>query len=87
MDNGTAECPVDDFGILLGNEALPVKAGDGDVRLPLHPMVFPGAVLGAVVLYCDDRDIPGRHNWIIYHNNTVGPVNADPVQPHAAGEH
>ena len=43
--------------------------------------------MGAVILYCDDRDISGRHNRIIYHNNTVGLVNADPVQPHASGEY
>ena len=87
VDGATAERSVNDLGILLGNEALPVKAGDGNIRPPLHPVILPGAVLSAVILHGNDRNISGRHHRIVHHDDAVGFVNADPVQPRAAGEH
>lgn len=87
VDDGTAESPVNDLVILLGDEPLPVKAGDGNIHPPRHPVILPGIVLGAVILHGDDGDIPGCHHRIVHHDDAVGFVNADPAQPHAVGEH
>ena len=43
--------------------------------------------MGAVILHSDGRDIPDRHHWIVHHDDAVWLVNADPLHPHAAGEH
>ena len=87
VDDSAAERPVDDLGVLLGDEPFSVKAGDGNVHPALYPVILPGAVLGAVVFHRDDRDIPGHHHRVIHYDDTVGFVDADPVQPGAAGKH
>ena len=87
VDSAAAKCPVYHLCVSFGNEALPVKAGDGYIHPSLHPVILPGAVLRAVILHGDDRDIPGCHHRIVHHNDTVGLIDIDPVQPHTAGEH
>ena len=87
VDDRAAERPVDDLGVLLGDESFSVKAGDGNVHPALHPVILPGAVLGAVVFHRDDRDAPGHHHRVVHHDDTVGLVDVDPVQPCAAGKH
>ena len=87
VDYSAAERPVDDLGVLLGDESFSVKAGDGNVHPALHPVILPGAVLGAVVFHRDDRDAPGHHHRVIHHDDAVGLVDVDPVQPCAAGKH
>ena len=87
VDSAAAKCPVYHLCVSFGNEALPVKAGDGYIHPPLHPVILPGAVLRAVILHGDDRDIPGCHHRIVHHDDAVGLIDIDPVQPHTAGEH
>ena len=87
VDDRAAERPVDDLGVLFGDKPLSVKAGDGNVHPALHPVILAGAVLGAVVFHRDDRDAPGHHHRVVHHDNAVGLVEVDPVQPCAAGKH
>lgn len=77
---------VEPGGVLLGDEALPVKLGDGEVLHPLHPLVVAYAVRAAHVLYGDD---PGTapQGMVVHHNDPVGPVDLHALHPCAGGEH
>ena len=87
VDRAAAKCPVYHLCVSFGNEALPVKTGDGYIHPPLHPVILPGAVLGVVILHGNDRDILGCHHGIVHHDDAMGLIDIDPVQPHTAGEH
>ena len=77
---------VEPGGVLLGDEAFPVKLGDGKVLHPLHTLVTAHAVRAAHILHGDD---PGTAPQVVvvHHNDPVGPVDVDPLHPCAGGEH
>ena len=77
---------VEPGGVLLGDEAFPVKLGDGKVLHPLHPLVAPHAVRAAHILHGDD---PGTAPQVVvvHHNDPVGPVDLHALHPGAGGEH
>ena len=85
VDSAAAKCPIYHLCISFGNEALPIKTGDGNIHPPLHPVILPGAVLRAIILHGDDRNIPGCYHRIVHHDDAMGLIDIDPVQPHAAG--
>ena len=87
MDFFAAELLIYGVGVLIGDETLAVEAGDVDVRLFLHPMIFAGGVLRAVILDGDDADIAGGACRIVDDHHPVWAVNADAVDAHAAGQH
>ena len=77
---------VEPGGVLFGDEALPVKLGDGKVLHPLHTLVAAHTVRAAHILHGDD---PGAalQGMVVHHNDPVGPVDFDPLHPCAGGEH
>ena len=81
-----AQSPVEPGGVLLGDEALPVKLGDGEILHLLHALVAPHTVRAAHVLHGDD---PGAavQGMVVHHNDPVGPVNLHALYPCAGGEH
>ena len=87
VDGSAAEGAIHHLGILLGDQSLPIKTGNGDVHPPLHPVILAGAVLGTVILHGNDRNILFHSNGVVYHDDTVGPVDLDAIHPHTAGEH
>ena len=87
VDSLPTKCPVHHLGVLFGDQPLPVKAGDGDLLPPLHPVVSPGAARASVVLHRDDRGIICLPGGVVDDHHPVGPVDTDAVHPHAAREH
>ena len=77
---------VEPGGVLLGDEALPVKLGDGKVLHPLHTLVAAHTVRAAHVLHGDD---PGAalQGMVVHHNDPVGPVDLHALHPGAGGKH
>lgn len=77
---------VEPGGVLFGNEALPIKLGDGKVLHPLHPAVAAHAVRAAHILHGDD---PGAalQGMVVHHNDPVRPVDLHVLHPGAGGEH
>ena len=75
-------------GYILLRSALRREAGDFDVPLFLHPVIFTGTASPfPVVLYGDDADIPLCARRIVDDHHPVGPVNADAVNADTAGQH
>ena len=77
---------VEPGGVLLGDEALPIKLGDGKVLHPLHPAVAAHTVRAAHILHGDD---PGAalQGVVVHHDDPVGPVDLHALHPGARGKH
>ena len=87
MNACSAKGPVHYPGVLLGDQALAVKAGDWNVRPLFHPAVFSGAAGGAVVFHGDDADLALDVLRVVDDDDPVGPVDVHDLHPNAAGEH
>ena len=87
MDFLSAQLLVNKAGILFGDQAFAVEAGDLDIGHRFHPVIFAGAVLRPVVLRCDHLCGWGRSYRIVNDHHPMGPVNADAVNADTAGQH
>ena len=76
---------VDLLRKLLGNQALAVKTGDGEIHYLFYPVVAAHRTLG-VRIHCDDSGI-GLELHIVHNDDPVGLRQIHRIDPGPAGEH